>query len=412
MEEEALPLADIRVLDLTRYLAGPFCTTMLADMGAEIIKIEPREGDELRRYPPYPRADKEEKISGYFLSLNRNKKSITLNLKKEQGKKIFKELVKISDVVVESYRPDVMERLGLEYQVLRKINQEIIYATITGFGNKKVMESQSPYWDRPTFDLIIQAMSGVMSVTGPEGGLPTRAGPSIGDIFPGALAAFGILAAVHKRERSTEKRGQLLDISMYDSMVYLLIREIATYSFTGEIPAPMGNKVGILAPYAAFEAKDGMVVIAVPTESGWKNLCKCIDRLDLIEHPQLSSYLERYRNFDDFLKPVIEEWTKKRGKKEIVEFLVINDVPAAEINTIADIFKCPHLAARNMLPEVDYPDRVVGKVKIPGVPIKFLGIEEKIKRAPFLGEHTNEFLSSLLGYTEEEIAGLKKEEVI
>ncbi|MHC1584801.1 MAG: CaiB/BaiF CoA transferase family protein [Candidatus Syntropharchaeia archaeon] len=398
------PLEDVRVLDLSRILAGPYCTMLLGDMGAEVIKIEqPGIGDEARDFDPYSPIDKNRMFSGYFISLNRNKKSIVLDLSKEEGKKIFKELLRVSDVVIENYRPGVMEKFGLGYDVLKEINPRIIYASITGFGR------DSPFRDRPAFDLVAQAMGGLMSVTGPYGGPPTKVGPGIGDIFPAILCAYGIMVALHEREKS--KKGQYIEVSMYDSIVSLIYREVVIYDMTGEIPFPLGNKHPTLSPYSDFETKDGRIVIAVPTQKMWERFCRAIGREDLIDHPKLSTALDRVRNFEDFLKPIIDEWTKKRTKEEAVEHLLKHGVSAAPVNTVEDVFNCPHVKKRNMLPEVDHP--VIGRVKMIGTPIKLSrtpgGIE---RRAPLLGEHTEEILSNLLGYDVQKINELREMGVI
>jgi len=408
MSKKPKPLEDVRVLDLTIMLAGPFCTMLLADYGAEVIKIEmPGGGDPTRAIGPFVEKDKDRILGGYFFSINRNKKSLTLNLKTEKGKEIFKELVKKSDVLVENFRPGVLERLGLGYyDVLRKINPRLVYATITGFGHPNILKS--PYWDRPSFDLIAQAMGGVMSITGPKGGPPLKTGPGIGDTWASLLTAFAIMAALHYARRTGI--GQHVDCSMYDAMLNCIERAIVIYSISGEVSVPMGNAHPLLAPYDAYKAKDGYVVIAAHWPKMWENLCKVIGREDLVNDPRFLTTNERAKNYDQ-LKPIIEEWTSQRTRKEIIDILLKNDIPAGPINTVKDIFECPHVKAREMLVEVQHP--LNDKVKIVNAPVKMSETPGGVERpAPLPGEHNEEILCGLLGYSKSDVEKLKQEGVI
>jgi len=265
------PLTGIRVLDLGHVLAMPTCTMQLADLGAEVIKIErPGIGDDSRYFGPF-----KNKESAYFISINRNKKSITLDLKKEKGKKIFKDLVKISDVVTENYRPNTMQKLGLGYETLKAINPQIIYASICGFGHKTV------YPGRPGYDVIAQATGGIMAITGQADGPPTRVGSSIGDIFSGSFATIGILAALRVKEKTG--LGQQVDIAMMDAVVSVLENAVVRYTVTGEIPQRTGSAHPSIAPFDVFEAQDGWFVIGVGNDILWEKFCKAINKIDLLK---------------------------------------------------------------------------------------------------------------------------------
>jgi len=408
------PLEGIRVLDLSFIVAGPVCTMLLGDMGAEIIKIEiPGTGDHTRRTGPFPEGVPEEQrinTSGHFLNLNRGKKSLALNLKKEVGRKIFLDLVKISDVVVENFRPGVLERLGLGYyDVLRKTNPRIVYASISGFGHAVYNEGKeyykSPYIQRPAFDIIVQALGGIQSVTGSE---PTRIGPAIGDLFASTLAAYGIMVALHAREKTG--KGQHVDVSMYDSMVLLNERTVCIYSLTKQLALaePTGGKHPLHAPYSIHKVEDGYIVIAVYPHM-WSDFCHAMERKDLINHPKFSSSYDRMKNWDS-LKPILDDFTKDKTKEELVKLFSRRGIPSSQVNTIEDVFNCPHVKARDMLPEIDCP--IVGKIQLTGVPVKLSDTPGKIMNpAPMLGEHTEELLHTLLDYDHEEIEQLRKEGV-
>ncbi len=398
------PLEGLRVLDLTRFLSGPYCTMVLADLGAEVIKIESPAGDPARDYPPHVGSSR--KMGGYFASLNRNKKSIAVDLKNDEGKEILMRLVERSDVLVENFRPGVMKKLGLDYEVLRRVNPKLIYASVNGFGSPDLRPSL--YWDRPAYDLIVQAMGGVMSMTGPEEGPPTKVGPGLGDVWPALLLSIGILSALRYRE--VTGKGQRVEVAMLDGMLYLIEGGIVVYSYIGHTPKPEGNHHRLIAPYGAFNAKDGLIVIAAATNEQWQTLCKIIGRDDLISHPELQTWEQRKAHLHDILIPAIEDWLKNKTKSEACEILLASGIPSAPIYNIRDIFKDPHISKREMLVDVDIP--LVGRKKIAGVPITFSETPCQIRLPPpLIGEHTEEILTSL-GYTSDEISKLRERNIL
>jgi len=377
-------LDDIRVLDLTQVLAGPYCTMLLADMGADVVKIERPGGDLIRPNPPFAEDPEAEPYGGYFQSVNRGKRSIALDLGDEGDREDFLSLVEQADVVVENYRAGTMESFDLGYETLTEHNPELIYSSIRGFGDPRTGES--PRQGQPSFDLIAQALGGVMDITGPEDGPPTKVGPGVGDIFTAALNCSGILAAVHHRERTGE--GQFVDTSMYDAMISLCERSIYQYSYTGEAPSRRGNAHPTLFPYNAFEAADGHVVIAAFNDRHWRNLCESMGRPDLTA--EYDAAADRLRNRDQ-LRDEIADWTRDRPADAIVGELE-GSVPSAPVQDTADIFADDHPRAREMLVEVDQPgaDR---SVTIAGSPIKMSETNPQPgERAPLVDEHREELL--------------------
>jgi CoA:oxalate CoA-transferase len=398
------PLKDIRVLDFTLMLAGPYATMMLGDYGAEIIKIEqPGTGDNTRSIGPYSPHDKDQRAGGFFLSISRNKKSLTLNLKHPKGVAIVKELVKNAHVVIENFRPGVMERLGIGYDALSSINPKIVYTSISGFGHT------GPYRERPAFDLIAQAMGGVMAMTGPKGGTPYKVGPGIGDIWASTMAAFATMVALHDANKTGQ--GQHVDCAMYDTMLYMIERAIMMYSISGIISGREGNSHPLYAPYDCFETEDKKhVVIAGHWQKHWKNLCRAMKQENLLEKPELNSMSGRAENYH-YLKPILEAWVKSKKRDELVKLLIENDVPVAPVQRVDDIFKCPQVKDRGMLVEVNHP--IAGSLQIVGPPVKFSKTPGRVtKPAPLLGEHTEEILRDLIGYNTEDIEHLKDEGVI
>jgi len=392
------PLKGIRVLDPGHVLAMPTCTMQLADLGAEVIKIErPGIGDDSRNFGPFINGE-----SAYFISINRNKKSITLDLKKEKGKKIFKDLVKVSDVVTENYRPNTMQKLGLGYEVLKEINPKIIYASICGFGHKSL------YQERPGYDIIAQATGGIMAITGQIDGPPTRVGSSIGDIFSGSFATIGILAALRVRDKTG--LGQEVDISMMDAVLSVLENAVVRYTVTGEIPKRIGSGHPSIAPFDVFETKDGWVVIAIGNDALWKKFCKTINKEDLLDDPRFTTNPERSENYKE-LKPIITEWSREKTVEEIVSILIKAGVPVGEVNTVDKIVDDPNIKLREMITEVEHPR--AGRVKITDTPIKLSLTPGRVETAsPLLGQHTEEILNELLGFSKEDIKSLKKEGVV
>jgi CoA:oxalate CoA-transferase len=393
-----LPLENIKVIDLSRVLAGPYGTMVLADLGADVLKIEmPKTGDDSRAFGPYVNNE-----SAYFMSLNRNKKSLTLNLKKEEGKKILKDLLKDADVIVENYRPGTMEKLGLGYDVLKEINPKLIYAASSGFGHT------GPYSKRPAYDGVIQAMGGIMSITGPKGGEPTRVGPSVADIFSGLFTAIGILAAVNER-RETGK-GTKVDVSMLDCQVGILENALARYFATGVAPKPAGNKHTSIVPFEPFNTSDGQIVIAAGNDNLWAKFCKAMGTEELIDDERFKTNPLRNKNYDA-LKPLIDEKIKEKTTEEWKKILLDAGVPSGPINNMEMLVKDEQVLARNMIQEVEHP--VAGKQHLPGIPIKMEGVSDKIRfPAPVLGQHNEEVLAERLGYSKEEIEKFKEEGVL
>jgi crotonobetainyl-CoA:carnitine CoA-transferase CaiB-like acyl-CoA transferase len=382
------PLATVRVLDLTQALAGPYCTMLLADLGADVIKVESSRGEMTRFSGPFTDDDTERAFGGYYASLNRNKRSLVLDLKTPGGKEAVIRLADKSDVLVENFAAGVMERLGLSYEMLAERNPRLVYAAIRGFGDPRT--GASPYTDWPAYDIVAQAMGGLVGVTGsPEtGGL--RCGPSVGDIMPGTLAAVGILSAVlHARETG---EGQFLDVAMYDAVLSLCEHYVYLYSYGGENPGPLGNAHPFLCPFDVFNAKDGQVAIAAPTDKHWRLLCEIIGRPELGQDERYARNEGRKKHAAE-IRAIVGEWTARHTRAEIVDILS-RRVAAGPVNTMADIFDDPHVAAREMLPEIEQ----VGArpVKLAGQPIKLTRTPSRIyRRAPILGEDSEAILAEI-----------------
>lgn len=393
------PLEHIKVLDFTRVLAGPFCTMILANMGAEIIKIERLgSGDDSRSYGPFINEQ-----SAYFISINRGKKSISVDLKSEKGIEVVKELVKKVDVVAENFRPGTMEKLGLSYEQLKEINPRLIFATMSGFGQT------GPYSKRPAYDMIVQGMGGIMSITGEEGGAPVRVGTSIGDLVAGLYGTIGILTALADRDISGE--GRMVDVAMLDGQISILENAISRYAATGEIPKPLGGRHPSISPFEAYKTKDSYIIIACGNQVLWEKFCKLAGREDLLALDIFKTNEDRTNNVDK-LSFYMNEICKEKTTSEWNEYLNDNGIPCSPINSIDKLFTDPQIAARNMLVEVEQPG--AGKIKISGNPIKLSGMQEEIHKdpAPFVGEHTEMILKQYLGYSADKINNLKKEKVI
>lgn len=385
-------LDGVKVLDLTRVLAGPYCGMLLADMGAEVIKIEmPGRGDDARRNAPIVNGE-----SAYFMNLNRNKRGMTLNLKKEEGREVFRKLVKKSDIVLENYRPGVMEKLGLGYEDLRKINPAIVYGAISGFGH------YGPYSQRAGYDIIGQAMSGLMSTTGWPGGKPTRTGTAISDVMGGVSCCTGVLAAYINRLKTGE--GDKVDVSLVDAMVSSLEIINMIYLCTGRIPDRIGNRYEAIYPYDTFESSDGMVVIACGNDKLY-GILKSVLQIPELEREDFDGNIKRVENHAK-LKPVIEQWTKQHTIDEVVEILLAAGNPASPVNTIDRVVKDPHIAvAREMFVELEHP--VAGKMKVTGNQLKFTNHKVHIDRpSPLLGQHTEEILKEYLDMNRDDYMAL------
>ncbi|MCB1542322.1 MAG: CoA transferase [Rhodoblastus sp.] len=306
-------LAGVRVVDLTRVLSGPFATMLLADQGAEIVKIEPLEGDATRGFGPWLEEDVEQLHSGYFLSINRNKKSIAVDLRKPEGREIVLRLARDADMLVENFRPGVMERLGLSYETLAKENPRLVYGALRGFGDPR--SGESPYAGWPAFDVVAQAMGGIMGITGPDAATPTKVGPGVGDLVPALFLAVGLLSALH-RARETG-RGQFVDIAMYDAIVALCERMVYQYSFTGKPPHPEGNSHPILCPFGLFPVSDGLVSVGCPQDSFWAALCREIGDPALADDPRFATGRARIARRAE-TEALVASWTRPFDKAGLV----------------------------------------------------------------------------------------------
>ncbi|MHA1728003.1 MAG: CaiB/BaiF CoA transferase family protein [Promethearchaeota archaeon] len=393
-------LEGIKVLDLTRALAGPYCTMMLADMGAEVIKVEmPGRGDDSRSW-----GSKNSFISGessYFMSVNRNKRSLTLNLKKEETAEILEKLIKESDILVENFRPGTMERLGLSYKEVKKINKRIIYCSISGFGQT------GPYHSQPGFDQVIQGMGGLMSITGEPDGPPIKVGVAVADIAGGMFAVYGILSALYSREKTG--KGQMIDTSLLDCQVSWLTYRAGSYFASGDVPQPVGTGHPSIVPYQAFQAKDKFINIAAGNDRLWKKFCKTVDLEDIMDNPKFATNVDRVENREEIVK-IIGEIIAKKNAEEWLKILTDAGVPCGPIYSVDQIFSDPQVLHRQMLKELDHPK--AGKIKVTGIPVKLSDTPGEIKTAPpVLGQHTGEILAEL-GYSGEEIEKLYKNNVI
>jgi CoA:oxalate CoA-transferase len=395
----AKALEGVRVLDFTQYLSGPHCTAVLSELGAEIIKIEmPGKGEPERvAMPMTPKRE-----SYQFLSYNRGKKSITLNLKDPKGIEIAQKLVAKVDVLVENFAPGVLERLGLGYEEAKKINPQIIYASISGFGQT------GPRRNDVCYDVVAQAMGGLMSVTGYPGGEPLKAGCSLGDYMGGYNGAIAILAALYFRKVTGE--GQAIDISMQDGIWAMVFPDRANYFDTNVVPKRFGNKLSSSAPFGAFNAKDGSVVICTITDPQWHKVLQAMGREDLISEERFSTREKRTKNMEE-VDSLVNGWLKDLTVEEATAILKKYQVPVSPLPTFDQVANDPHLLSRDMLVEVEQP--VSGKVKLIGSVYKMSKTPgDRTMRVPDVGEHNQEVLGGLLGLDEQEMQQLKKANVI
>lgn len=393
-------LQDIVVLDLTRVLAGPYCTMMLADFGADVIKIEiPVKGDDTRGMGPFVNGS-----SLYYANVNRNKKSVTLNLKEPKGKEMFLALVKKADVVVENYRPGVMDRMGLGYEVLQEANERIIYAAVSGFGSYGRCSA------RPGYDIIAQAYGGLMSITGEPDGEPLRVGTAIGDVLGGMNLTIGILTALHARELSG--KGQRVDVALVDSVVSSLETGTQRYFASGKLPRRIGNRYASAYPYDSFKAKDGNFVIGCGNDKLFNLLCtKVLHREDLLTDPRFLSNAQRCENHAA-LKVEVEKWSTTLTKEEAYEAINAAGVPTSPINDLYQVSHDPHIVEdREMFIPVKHP--VIGDMRVNGNPVKLLDMMPEVRTcAPALGQHNEEIYGQLLGMDKAQLEALEKDHVI
>lgn len=399
MTDNTGPLKDVRVLDLTRVVAGPYCSMFLGDLGAEVVKVEqPGAGDDTRGWgPPFAGGE-----SAYYLCINRNKQSLTLDLKSKRGIELLSELAKVADVIIENFRPGTMERLGLGEKDLRAQNPRLIYASLTGFGVDGPMSG----W--PGYDLIVQAWGGLMSITGTADGEPVKVGVAIIDLVAGLMLGKAITAALFAREKIGV--GQRIDTSLLEAEVASLINVGSNYLVGGKVPMRWGNAHPNIVPYQNFKTVDGYLVIGVASEVIWKRFCQAIGRSDLTDDARFTNNSKRVENRAELVK-LLSEIFLQRKNEDWFKLLTDAEVPCAPVQSIDQVFEAPQVLHRDMLMEVEHP--TAGKVRMAGIPVKFSVTPASIRMPPpLLGEHNSEILKNWLGMSADAIDELKREKVI
>jgi crotonobetainyl-CoA:carnitine CoA-transferase CaiB-like acyl-CoA transferase len=393
------PLHGLLVVDLTRVLSGPYCTMLLADMGARVIKIErPNRGDDTRAWGPPFVGDE----SAYFLSINRNKESLTLDLKQPAARTILERLLDRADVLAENFRPGAMERLGFGYDRLAARWPRLVYCSISGFGQT------GPRRDQPGYDAVVQAEAGLMSITGDADGPAYRLGVAIGDIVSGMFAAQGVAMALLARERTG--RGQRVDVGMLDSTAALLTYQAGSYFATGLAPERMGNRHPTIVPYETFAASDGEFVLAVGNDDLWQRCCRVVGLVELAADPRFTTNRERVRNYD-VLRPLLADRLRSRTRAAWIEALTAEGVPCGAVRDVAEVLEDPQIAARSMVEAAEHA--TLGSVRVLGVPVKLSDTPGSVRTAPpTLGQHTDQILRNDLGLTDAEIASLRSAQVI
>lgn len=396
-------LEGVRVIDLTMMLAGPYASMMLADQGADVIKVEPPGGDNTRRIGPHPAGGLTQEQGGYgsyFASINRNKRSIVLDLKSAAGLAALKRMIRTSDILIENFRYGVMERLGLDDATLFGLNPRLVHASVRGFGD--TAGGVSPYRDWPAYDPVSQAMGGIMGITGPEpGGAPTKIGPGIGDIAPAMFAAFGAVAALYRAQRTGQ--GDRVDISMVDSVLALCERMIYQYSATGVSPGPEGNGHPLLCPFGIFEAADGYLTLGIPNDKFWAIFAELIGRPDLVTDPDFATNPARLAHSARTIG-IVTDWTRERTRAQISDVLG-GKVPFAPVMTAEDIFSDPHFQTRGMLSQVSFPGAATG-LQIANTPVRMDHATAGVRtQAPLIDEHAQQILSEF-GFTAQDIKDL------
>ena len=394
----SMPLEGIRVLDLSRILAGPFCTMMLGDMGAEVIKVEnPVGGDDTRGWPPFYEGGE----SSYFQSVNRNKKSLTLNLKAEEGKEILMGLVEKSDVLIQNFRPGAIERLGFDWYTCHALNPRLIYASVSGYGQS------GPSKERPAYDILLQGEGGLMSITGAEGGGGFKTGIAIADLTTAMFATQGILLAIIARERTGE--GQYVDTAIQDGQAALMSHAAGNFFATGTPPGRLGNRHPSIAPYRDFPCSDGELIVAAANDSLWQRFAHAIGRADLADDSKWDTNAARVSGRDE-LEAEIEETMRARTRAEWAEIVSDAGVPCGPVRTIEELCADPQIHHREMVVEMEHAR--TGVLKVMGNPMKLSDTPGELRLPPpLLGEHTEEVLSGLLGKSDGEIAALKEKGV-
>ncbi len=387
------PLQNIRVLDLSRVLAGPYCTMVLGDLGAEVIKVEPPEGDETRGWGP-PFAEGE---SAYYLCVNRNKRGMVVNLKMDEGREILRELAMQSDVLVENFRPGTLKKFGLDFETLHELNPRLIYCSISGFGQT------GPLRDMPGYDFMIQAMGGIMSVTGEPDGEPMKVGVAVADLFAGQNAVISILAALQARTFTGE--GQYIDIALFDSELGWLANVASNFLISGKNPKRYGNAHANIVPYQSFQASDGWFVVAVGNDKQFEAFCKVIGKPELSADERFSTNSARVQNREiliPLLKPIFMQ-------KTVSEWLALigDQFPCGPINNFEQVFSMPHVQEREMLVQMEHP--TIGALPLVGSPLKMGGTPVSYRLPPpLMGQHTKDILRESLGYSDEKVMALAK----
>jgi CoA:oxalate CoA-transferase len=392
------PLDDLFVVDLTRILSGPICTMLMADMGAEVIKVEPPPlGDDSRQWgPPFIGG-----ISTYFLSVNRNKKSLGLNLKSKDGRAILHKLIERADVLLENFRPGVLDRLGFGYEAVTKLNARTIYCSVSGFGHT------GPYRDRPGYDVIAQGESGMMDLTGYPDGPPAKLGASLADIVAGLYAFNGICLALLARQKTG--KGQHVDVSLLDGMVSTLAYHALIYLSTGRSPTRAGTRHPSIVPYECFQTRDGFVNIAVTNQKQWENFCEALGFPEIAHDDRFETMKARLSNYG-ILRPMIERVVSMMSRTEVIKAMSEVGIPAGPINTVGEILEDPHIHARQMVAELTHPQ--YGPLRVLGIPVKLSDTPGIVENAPpMFGEHNREVLQKL-GFTEKELAELENAGVL
>ncbi|MBW3096433.1 CaiB/BaiF CoA transferase family protein [Pseudohoeflea coraliihabitans] len=402
---KSYPLDGVRIVALEQYIAAPYCTMWLADCGAEVIKVErPDGGDPRRDYQPAITGANGETVYGGFVTYNRNKKSVALDLQSPEGRKVYLDLVRTADVVIENLKPGSMDKKGLGYEALSAINPRLIYAAISGYGRSAGLEGS--YSGRPAFDPVIQAMSGITNLFGEKSGPPEVSPLAMGDLFTGVMTGYQVLLALYMREKTG--KGQYIDAAMYDSLVALNEKSVMLYTFAGEVLSR--GRDTYQAPYRTFAVSDGYVALITPNDFIWARFCKAIGKDEWIEEPALKTGPLRARNTEVW-EPFVEQWMAERSSAEVVEALDKFGVPAGKVQTGEDLVNCEHLAARKALVEVEDPD--VGTLRLARAPVRMSEMGEvRTGSAPKLGEHTDDVLGSLLGYAPDKITALKEQKVV
>ena len=394
------PLEGIRVVDLSRIVVGPYCTMVMGDMGADVIKVEiPKRGDDTRMWgPPFAGGE-----SAYYISLNKNKRSLTLDIKKEKGKEILKKLIACSDVLVENYRLGTLERLGFGYEAVKEMNPRLIYCSITGYGKT------GPMADVAGVDIVVAAEAGLIGITGSKEGPPAKVGVAITDILTALFAQGAIANALYHREKTG--RGQRIDLSLFESQVATLFNMASNYLISGEIPQRWGLSHASIVPYRGFKTKEGVyILVAVTREKLWEKFCEVIGRTELIHDPRFEVNEKRVINRRQLI-PMLEQILAARTSDEWLPAFKKVGIPCGRVNLMDRVFSHPQIDAREMVAEVNHP--TAGTVKLVGIPVKYSETPGSIRLPPpLLGQHTDEILSDLLGYADKEIGVLREEEVV